>query len=298
MNEPKSKVRIAVPSRLDAVLYEYALKKDSGVDLTLAHPREVPGLLRDGIADCALVPAVMYFQGDYLIVPDAAISTFTELSTEILVSRIPLQEVKSVAVPRQPDTARTILEISLRELFPEVPYKFEIGKGNPFKDLEKVDAALISGEGALGVPPTFKRYNIGEFWVRLVELPAVFYLWLVPADSPAELRERAYAHVLRAKKTGLANSDKVVQYARERVTLNKYKMIEYLTVEIDYDLFSKQVKSLEEMCQLMVDYRLIPEEKQKPLEFATARSHVSVFEEVFGVSEDGIEDVLLDWDDE
>ena len=293
-----SKIRIAVPSRLDAILFEYALRKDKDVDLTVAPPREVPGLLQDGIVDCALVPSVMYFQGDYLIVPDAAVSTFYQLSTELLVSRISLQDVRSVAVPRQPDTARAILEIALRELFPEIPYKFEIGTGNPFKDLDRVDAAVISGEGALGVPRDFKHYNIGEFWVRLTELPAVFYLWLVPAGLPVATRERAYAHVMRAKKTGLAQSDKVVVFARDRVTLNRYKMIEYLTVEIDYDLFSKQVKSLGELCDYLVDYRLIPEEKKKPLEFATSRSHVSVFDEIFGGAEEGIEDVMLDWSEE
>lgn len=292
------KTRIAVPSRLDAILFEYGLSKDPGVDLTVAPPREIPRLLQDGIVECALVPSVMYFQGDYLIVPDVSVSTFNELSTEILVSKTPLQDVRSVAFPRQPDTARTIIEISLRELFPEIPYRFEIGTGNPFKDLEKVDATVISGEGALGVPSDIKHYNIGEFWVRLTELPAVFYLWLVPAELPVAAREKAYAHVMLAKKTGLAQSDKVVRFARERVTLNKYKMIEYLTVEIDYDLFSKQVKSLDELCLLMVDYRLIPEDKKKPLEFATVRSHVSVFEEIFGVPEEGIEDVLLDWSEE
>jgi len=238
----------------------------------------------------------MYFQGDYEIVPDAAISTFFEIGTEILVSSKPLAEMRSVAFSRMPDTSRVILEVALRELFPEIPYRFEIGTGNPFKDLESCDASVVTGEGAFGLPDDYHLYNVGEFWVRLTELPAVFYLWLVPAELPVPAKQRAYAHVMLAKKTGLAKIDKVVRLAQERVTLNRYRMIEYLTVELDYDLFIKQVKSLKILGEYMSSFKLIQEEKRRDLVFATQRSHVSVFEEVFGAGDVSIDDIVLDFD--
>jgi len=290
------KIKIAVPARLDAILFEYSLKKMKDIELTIAPAREIPRLLHDRKVDCALVPSVMYFQGDYEIVPDAAISTFFEIGTEILVSSKPLAEMRSVAFSRMPDTSRVILEVALRELFPEIPYRFEIGTGNPFKDLESCDATVVTGEGAFGLPDDYHLYNVGEFWVRLTELPAVFYLWLVPAELPVPAKQRAYAHVMLAKKTGLAKIDKVVRLAQERVTLNRYRMIEYLTVELDYDLFIKQVKSLDLLGEYMSGFKLIQEEKRRDLVFATQRSHVSVFEEVFGAGDVSIDDIVLDFD--
>ena len=295
LREDGGRIKIALPARLDAILYEYGLAKDRDVDLTVAPVREVPRLLHERAVDCALVPAVMYFQGDYLIVPDAAISTFMYLGTEILASRLKLDEVRSVAFQRQPDTARTILEIALRELFPEIPYRFEIGTGNPLSDLERCDAAVVTGEGAFGLPQDLRRYDVSEFWVRLTELPAVFYLWLTPADLSEDRRERAYAHVIKAKKTGLAQSDKVVRFAQTRITLSKYRLIEFLTVDVDYDLFSRQVKSLRALGDYMASYKLIPDEKHRDIEFASRRNHVSIFEEMLGVDAETADDVILDW---
>jgi predicted solute-binding protein len=294
-NINNGRIRIAIPVRLDAVLFEYGLAMDRGVDVTIAPVRDVPRLLHERAVDCALVPSVMYFQGDYLIVPDAAISTFMHMSTELLVSRLKLDEVRSVAFPRQPDTSRTILEIALRELFPEVPYRFEIGTGNPFSDLEKCDAAVVTGEGAFGLPNDLRKYDIGEFWVRLTELPAVFYLWLTPAELSETRRERAYAHIIKAKKTGLAQSDKVLRFAQNRITLNRYRLIEYLTVDIDYDLFSRQVKSLKALSDYMASYKLIKEGNQKGIEFASRRNHISIFEELLGKDEESADDVVQDW---
>lgn len=291
-------VRIALPSRLDAVMFEYGLLKDKAVELHLAPTKDIPRMLFERKVDCALVPSVMYFQGEYLIVPDVSISTFFRMSTEVLVSSKPLPDVRSVALPRQPDTSRVILEIALRELFPETPFKFEIGTGNPYKDLENCDAAVVSGEGALGIPDNMRKNNIGEFWVRLTDLPAVFYLWLTHADYHKSKLEAIYAHVMLAKKTGINQSDRVIRFARERVTLNKYKLIEYLTVEIDYDLFSQQIKSLRLLGDYLKTYKLIPEGKSTELKYATERSHVSVFESIFGTTTQSIDDLVIDWQTE
>jgi predicted solute-binding protein len=288
----KAKVKIALPHRLDAILFEYGLAKDNDVELVVDLPHRAADLLAHRVVDCALVPSVMYFQGDYMIVPDVAVSTYVQMGSELLVSKKPLPEVRSVAFPNQPDTSRTMLEIALRELFPEIPYRFEIGVGNPHTDLERCDGAVISGEGAFGLPEGLHKYDVGEFWVRITELPAVFSLFLVSADMPLERRNEIYARVIKAKQTGLAQSDKVVRMAQERVTLNRYRLIEYLTVNLDYDLFSRQVKSLKLLGEYMADYKLIPDDRRKELEFATHRSHVSLFEEVFGVGT--AEDASLD----
>ncbi len=288
-------VRIAIPARLDAVLFEYALRMNKRVELLIAPPRDIPRLLFERKVDCALVPSVMYFQGDYLIIPDVSISTFYRMTTEVLVSSKQLIDVRSVALPRQPDSSRTILEIALRELFPELPYRFEIGTGNPYKDLENCDASVVSGEGALGIPDNLRKNNIGEIWVRMTDLPAVFYLWLTHADFPRKKLEEIYAHIILAKKTGLAQADRVMRYARDRVTLNKYKLIEYLTVQIDYDLFSQQVKSLRLLGDYMQTYKLIPEGRDVELKYATARSHVSIFESIFGATTESIDDLVIDW---
>lgn len=295
MLDKKKKLKVAIPHRIDAILFEHGFRGADNVEVTLVPPREIPRLLHEREVDAALAPSVMFFQGDYVIIPDAAISTFHRIGTELLVSRCKLEEVRSIAFMRQPDTSRTILEIVLRELFPEVPFKFEIGTGNPLRDLEKCDAAAISGSGAWGLAADIRTYDVGEFWVRLTELPAVFSLWLSPKELSEERRLEASKQVMEAKKRGLREIDRVVKLARERVTLSKYRLIEYLTLNVDYDLFSRQVKSLKLLGKMMQEYRLLPKGKEIDLEFATRRTHVSLFTEVFGRGDnEGVDDLLFE----
>src|SRR5436305_9975913 len=68
-------------------------------ELSLDVPSRLADQLAAGQLDVALIPAIEYFRGDgYTVIPDIAIATRGPVLSVTLFSRVPLAEVRSIAL--------------------------------------------------------------------------------------------------------------------------------------------------------------------------------------------------------
>src|ERR687885_566717 len=148
---------------------------------------EVPGVPTDlnerllaGELDLAPVSSIEYARhADRLrLLPRLCVSSEGAVDSIQLVSRAPLERVRSVAVT--PESATSV--VLTKVLLPEARH-VPLG--------EEADATLLIGDAALRSAfedPT-PHYDLGRLWLERTGLPMVFAVWACPDPPPAGLGE-------------------------------------------------------------------------------------------------------------
>ena len=180
-------------------------KLAADVDLVFDLPSRLADRLAAGELDVALIPSVEFLlRDDYRIVSDACIGCRGPVLSVNLHSRVPMNEIRSLALDEGSRTSAALVRILLKERFDVEPElePFPIG-ADPAST--KTDAVLLIGDRAInGAASEFKhQWDLGDQWCRWSELPFVFAMWVARNDAPlgdlpaalAEARNRGVARL-------------------------------------------------------------------------------------------------------
>jgi len=153
---------------------------DADVDETLGVPTQLNARLLAGELDLAPISSIEYARhADRLrILPRLCVSSEGAIDSIQLVSKVPLEHVRSVAVT--PESATSI--VLTKVLLPEAAH---VPLGDP------ADAKLLIGDAALKSAfedPT-PHYDLGRLWLERTGLPMVFAVWAAPEPVPDGLDE-------------------------------------------------------------------------------------------------------------
>ena len=162
--------------------------------------------LLDGDCDLAPISSIEYARhAERLrILPRLCVSSEGAVDSIQLVSRAPLERVRSVAVT--PESATSV--VLTRVLLPEAEH-VPLG--------EEADATLLIGDAALQSAfedPT-PHYDLGRLWQERTGLPMVFAVWACPDPPPeglSELEDALVASVRLAR----AEPERLAYEASER----------------------------------------------------------------------------------
>ena len=161
---------------------------------------EVPGVptdlnaqLLDGGIDLAPISSIEYARHAHRlrILPRLCVSSEGAVDSIQLVSRQPLEHVRTVAVT--PESATSV--VLTKVLLPEARH---VPLGEP------ADAKLLIGDAALQSAfedPT-PHHDLGRLWLERTGLPMVFAVWAAPEPLPdglAQLEEALFQSVLHAR---------------------------------------------------------------------------------------------------
>jgi chorismate dehydratase len=143
-------------------------------------PTDLNRLLLDGGLDLAPISSIEYARNaDRLrLLPRLCVGSEGAVDSIQLVSRKPLEQVRSVAVT--PESATSV--VLTRVLLPEATH-VPLG--------EEADAKLLIGDAALKSAfedPT-PHHDLGRLWLERTGLPMVFAVWACPEPLPAGLVE-------------------------------------------------------------------------------------------------------------
>lgn len=210
-------------------------------EISYTLPSACARALAEATADIGIIPAAAYTQIPGLqILPDVAIASRRAVRSILLVSQIPVELVRTVAL----DTS-SMTSVALAKII----FENWLGGGRTFTpmepDIEKMldccDAGLVIGDPALQVDR--RRYHtldLAEEWIRYTGKPFVFAFWAVRGDA---LREADPALDLAAvfrdsRDHGLApeSLDKISREWAPRVGLSEADIRGYLTDNIHYQL--------------------------------------------------------------
>jgi chorismate dehydratase len=179
---------------------------DAQVEEVQGVPTNLNRRLLAGELDLAPISSIEYARnaGRLRLLPRLCVGSEGAVDSIQLVSRKPLEQVRSIAVT--PESATSV--VLTRVLLPEAGH---VPAG------EEADATLLIGDAALKSAfedPT-PHYDLGRLWLERTGLPMVFAVWACPEPLPvglAELEQALVASVRLAR----AEPEQLAHEASER----------------------------------------------------------------------------------
>ena len=226
-------------------------------------PAGVADRLRDGSLDAGLLPSAELARiPDLQVVPGLCIAAEHEVNSVLLLSKVPPEEIRSLAVDSNSRTSAVLVRILLEERWNVEP---EIRRVPPVLEVQLAehDAALLIGDAALKADRDGLRViDLAGEWRRLTGLPFVFAVWAVreEVDNPAL---PFYFH--QSLRFGLANLPRIVRQASKDLGLSESETHSYFTRNLKYTLGEAEERSLEEFFARARRHDLLPE--APPVEF-------------------------------
>src|SRR3954469_5409249 len=90
------------------------LRRDYRVDYTL--PSACAEILRSGMADIGIIPAATYTTiPDLVVIPDIAIAARGPVRSILLISKVPIDQIKTVAADTSSRSSVALLQVLLRK---------------------------------------------------------------------------------------------------------------------------------------------------------------------------------------
>src|SRR5438270_5431468 len=136
--------------------------------------------LKEGSADIGIIPVAAYTMiPDLILVPDVAIAAKNKVRSILLVSKVPLDKIRSVATDASSRTSAALVEIYLRK-FVGVDPGFSRQEPSLGNMLRWHDAALLIGDPALQARAEgYHVFDLAEEWRRWTGRSFVFAFWAV-----------------------------------------------------------------------------------------------------------------------
>jgi chorismate dehydratase len=220
--------------------FEHA-EAGASFDISYTLPSQCAASLREGSADIGIIPAAAYAGiPDLAILPGVAIASQRAVRSILLVSKVPLEEIRTVALDTSSLTSVALTKVLFEKWW---------GGGRTFTpmvpDIEQMlkthDAGLVIGDPALKINRSrYLTYDLAEEWIRLTGKPFVFAFWAVRQEALRNApRDLDLATVFQESRDhGLlpSNLDSIAREWGPRLGLSRENIKSYLTENIHYFL--------------------------------------------------------------
>lgn len=232
--------------------------------LSLALPSQLADDLRQGRLDVALIPSVEYFRDEgYQIVSDAAIACRGPVWSVRLLSRVPVPEIKRLALDEGSRTSAAMVRILLWEMHSIDPETIPMAIDQSPETID-ADAILMIGDRAMRPAGGVYReiWDLGDRWCRWTELPFVFAMWVArPGIEVGEL-----AGMLEASRdAGLANLETIAGDESAAHGLTREELHRYFAENLHFRLGPGERMGLEAFRSRAAQRGLIPKKKSSIL---------------------------------
>jgi len=214
---------------------------NSHFEISYTLPSGCARALAEGAADIGIIPAAAYTAIPGLVVlPEVAIASRRPVRSILLVSKVPMERVRTVALDTSSMTSVALTKVLFEKW---------LGGGREFKAMEpeveemlaQCDAGLLIGDPALRVDRSrYQTLDLAEEWIRYTGKPFVFAFWAVRGDALPEADPGLDLGVVfrESRDHGLEKSslDQIARAWAPRVGLSEDGVRSYLTENIYYQL--------------------------------------------------------------
>ena len=242
-------LRIGAVSYLNTKPLIHGLRERLGQfgKLSLNLPSRLADDLRSGSLDVALIPSIEFLRGmdcGYRVVSNAAIACRGPVWSVRLLSRVPISQIRRLALDEGSRTSAAMVQILLNESYglrPEtVPLRME-------QEPESIDAdaILLIGDRAMHPPAGVysEIWDLGERWCEKTGLPFVFALWVARKDigDTSDLRDALEA----SRDDGLLQLDEIARREAGPHGLTVPDLHRYLSHNLHFKLGPRELDGLE-----------------------------------------------------
>lgn len=238
-----SRLRISAISYLNTapLLWDFEHgEAGAAFDISYTIPSACAEALRAGTADIGIIPAAAYATiPDLVIIPDVAIAAQRAVQSILLVSKGPVEQVRTVALDTSSITSVALMKIlfakwlgGARQYVPMAPDLDHM--------LANCDAALLIGDPALQVDRTrYVTLDLAKEWIARTGKSFVFAFWAIRRQALGGRNPAAITDTFKKSRDhGLSpkSLETTVQEWSPRLKLPAEIIRTYLTHNIHYYL--------------------------------------------------------------
>ncbi len=261
------KLKISAISFLNTVPLMWNFEHGAaGADFEISYtiPSQCADALKAGTADIGIIPAAAYASIPGLVIlPDVAIAAQNAVRSILMVSKVPIEQIKTVAADTSSRTSVALLHVLFsrywggdRQFTPMGPKLEDM--------LAACDAALLIGDAALVVDRSkYLTWDLAEEWRSCTGKPFVFAFWAVRMKALGEIRrDLCLVRTFKDSRDHGLEPASIAQIAREwapKLGMTEADVSSYLTENIDYDLSPQNREGLELFYQHAAECGAIPE---------------------------------------
>ena len=258
-------LRIGAVSYLNTKPLIYTLRDRLGDRgrLSLDLPSQLAEDLRHGRLDVALIPSVEFFRGEgYQVVSDAAIACRGPVWSVRLLSRVPVSEIKRLALDEGSRTSSAMIRILLWEMHGLKPETVPLGIQQAPEAVD-ADAILLIGDRAMHpAPGVYKEiWDLGDRWCRWTELPFVFAMWVARpgfCDGGGTVTADLAEMLESSRDAGLANLEWIASDESAKHGLTKEDLHRYFVENLHFRLGPGERLGLEAFRSRAAELSLVP----------------------------------------
>jgi chorismate dehydratase len=222
----------------------------SEFEISYTLPSACARALEAGTSDVGIIPAAAYAQVPGLMVlPGVAIASRRPVRSILLVSRVPVDQIRTVALDTSSMTSVALTKI-LFEKWLGGGRTFTAMAPNIEEMLAQHDAGLLIGDPALQIDCSrYLTLDLAEEWIRQTGKPFVFAFWAVrqealseapPSQDLAENFQQSRDHGLEP-----ASLESIVSEWAPRLSISESTVHSYLTENIYYYLDAACLEGLQ-----------------------------------------------------
>jgi chorismate dehydratase len=214
----------------------------SGVRVIEAVPSVLGRMLEAGEIAAALVSSVELFRVPELTYAlGVAIAADGPVESVRILSKVPLEQIKSLALDTSSLTSVALVKILLTELYGVVPC-YTPCPPDLNRMLSECDAGLLIGDrGYREYDPSLHVLDLGEGWKRLTGLPFVYAAWI---GYPDRLTPELAATLLLAKEWGTAHLKDIAYSETIRYDETYQRTYHYVAEVMKYGLGEREEQAL------------------------------------------------------
>ncbi len=208
-------------------------------DISYTVPSKCAAGLARGSADIGIIPAAAYASiPDLAVIPGVGIASKSAVRSILLVSKVPLDKIHSVALDDSSLTSVALIQILFAKWWDR---KVRLDSAYPDlrKMLETHDAALVIGDNALQVDRSrYLTWDLAEEWIKFTGKPFVFAFWAVRQGALSNFPQDLNPIFQQSRDNGLCQDsvDEIAADWAPRLRISRQEVKAYLTHNIFYHL--------------------------------------------------------------
>jgi chorismate dehydratase len=218
-------------------------------ELILDVPSRLADRLGAGDLDVGLIPVVEYFRaGSYSIVPGVSIASRGPVLSVTLFSRVPWQQIRSVAMDEGSRTSVALTRILLEKRYGIHPRIEQLPLGVAADDMT-AEAVLLIGDRAMKacLPGFAHSFDLGQEWFDWTGLPFVYAVWAVREGIDLRGIDRA---LRQCRDYGLAHVGKIAEREAKSLSLDPGFCRRYLSNILCFNLGAREIAGLRKFHEL------------------------------------------------
>ncbi|QDT66543.1 menaquinone biosynthetic enzyme MqnA/MqnD family protein [Calycomorphotria hydatis] len=226
--------------------------------LVLDYPSVLADQLAAGELDVALIPVVEVLRNpEYEIVTDSCVAARGEVRSVKLFSRVPLGEVRSLALDNGSRTSAALARLMLLERYGIEPHLEQLPMENSTAD-STADGILLIGDRAMAPPVEefHTVWDLGGEWYQWTGLPFVFAVWATRRGVDLGPVERLLGE---ARDRGVEVFEQIAAHEAPLLGIPVEAAVTYLRDNLYFRLGDAERAGLKMFYQLCAHNKLIPE---------------------------------------